>query len=103
MKYKPVKISLNSKSNLIIHWDDESETKITLDKLRRLCPCATCITEREREGKNYIPLYSQNQVMVKSIKNIGNYAIEISWQDGHSTGIYEYSYLRVLSQEKIVE
>jgi DUF971 family protein len=30
------------------------------------------------------------------IRAIGNYAIEFHWQDGHSTGIYTYEYLRTL-------
>jgi DUF971 family protein len=30
------------------------------------------------------------------IRAVGNYAIEFRWQDGHSTGIYSYDYLRAL-------
>jgi DUF971 family protein len=30
------------------------------------------------------------------IGGVGNYAIELRWQDGHSTGIYSFEYLRSL-------
>ncbi len=100
---KPVKINLKDDKSLFIKWDDESETDISLTLLRRLCPCATCKTERELEGKNYFPIFNQSQVTIKSVNSVGSYAITISWKDGHSTGIYEYPYLRMLSQEKVVE
>jgi DUF971 family protein len=30
------------------------------------------------------------------ISSVGNYAITISWNDGHSAGIYSFEHLRVL-------
>jgi DUF971 family protein len=97
---KPVKINLRGDKSLSLQWNDQSETNIPLDKLRRLCPCATCISERNRESKSYIPIFNQSQVTVKSMNSVGSYAIAIKWNDGHDTGIYEYSYLKQLfSQE----
>jgi len=40
------------------------------------------------------------------ISSIGNYAITISWNDGHSTGIYAFELLRafgVRDAAKVVE
>lgn len=65
--------------------------------LRRFCPCATCLAEREKNGKNYIPIFGKNQVTIESIKPVGNYALGIKWRDGHDTGIYEFKYFHKLA------
>ena len=96
----PVRINLTRNKSILIRWDDLSETNIQLDKLRELCPCATCKTERERQSNSYKPIFNQNQITVKSMAPVGNYALGITWNDGHNTGIYEYSYLKILSSNK---
>ena len=95
----PVQIKITEKKNLKIKWDDNSDSLIEIRKLRLFCPCATCVSEREEQGKFYIPLISDNQTNIKNIEQIGSYAIGITWKDGHNTGIYEYNYLRKLSEE----
>ncbi len=95
----PVQIKITDKKNLKINWDDDSESLIEIKKLRRFCPCATCVSEREEQGKYYIPLISEEQTIIKNIEQVGNYAIGITWKDGHNTGIYEYGFLRKLSEE----
>lgn len=96
----PVQIKIVDKKILFIKWKDESESTIDLIKLRRLCPCATCLTEREKQSKSYIPLLNENQLKVTNINQVGSYAIGISWKDGHNTGIYEYPFLKKLADEK---
>ena len=93
----PVKIISKNKFGLLIKWSDNSETEIPSKLLRRKCPCATCLAERERQGTKYIPLYSNQEITIKKISIVGNYAITISWNDGHNTGIYEFSYLLQLA------
>jgi DUF971 family protein len=90
----PVKIKVIEKKELQIFWDDGSEDLLNLRELRKFCPCATCLTERDKQSKMYIPLFAENQVTVKSINQVGKYAIQINWNDGHSTGIYEYMFLK---------
>jgi DUF971 family protein len=94
----PTRIKLAAQNKLIINWDDGSESAISLEILRRNCPCATCLTERERESKTFIPLLYKAQIEVQNISQVGNYAISISWKDGHNTGIYEYAYLKKLGE-----
>jgi DUF971 family protein len=96
----PVQVKIVEKKTLFIKWKDESESTIDLIKLRMLCPCATCLTERERQSKSYIPLLNENQLRVTNINQVGSYAIGISWKDGHNTGIYEYPFLKKLADEK---
>ena len=90
----PVKINIKDSRYLNILWDDNSETMLQLAKLRKSCPCAMCMSERENKPAAYIPLYSTVQLTVKNIEMIGNYAIRITWQDGHDTGIYTFEKLK---------
>ncbi len=95
----PVKIKIVDKKNLLIIWNDKDEELLELKMLRKLCPCATCLAERDKQGKMYIPIFADNQITVKTITQIGKYAIQITWNDGHSTGIYEYPFLKNLSEK----
>lgn len=94
----PSKIRLIEKKKLLIIWDDGNESILGLRELRKKCPCATCLAERDKQSKMYIPLFAENQVSVKSINQVGNYAIQITWNDGHNTGIYEYNFLKRFSE-----
>jgi DUF971 family protein len=94
----PIKIKLVEKKKLLIIWDDENESVIELRDLRKRCPCATCLAERDKQSKMYIPLFAENQVTVKSINQVGNYAVQIIWNDGHNTGIFEYNFLKNFSE-----
>ncbi|OGV05151.1 MAG: hypothetical protein A2330_09025 [Ignavibacteria bacterium RIFOXYB2_FULL_36_7] len=96
---QPVRIKVGNDNQLLINWDDKSESKIGLEKLRKLCPCATCMTNREKQSKTYIPLLMENQVKVAKINQVGSYAISIAWKDGHNTGIYEYPFLKKLADD----
>ncbi len=90
---QPVKVKLSADKFLLIEWDNNSNSSFELTMLRRFCPCAVCLADREKQGKNYIPIFGKDQVTVESIKPVGNYAIGIKWKDAHDTGIYEYPFL----------
>ena len=94
---QPLKIKLLEGKLLWIKWVDNSESKISLKKLREMCPCATCLAEREKQSKTYIPILLGGQLTVSNIEMVGSYAIQIKWEDGHSTGIYEFPFLRNLA------
>jgi DUF971 family protein len=95
----PVKIRVVENKSLEITWDDNKRDLLDLKLLRKLCPCATCLAERDKQSKMYIPIFSKNQTTIKSINQVGKYAIQIIWSDGHSTGIYEYPFLKNLTEK----
>lgn len=95
---KQIKLS-EQKDNLLIIWNDDSINSISLLKLRKLCPCATCLTEKENQSPTYIPLFAENQIKIKNINQVGNYAISILWHDRHNTGIYEFPYLKLICEK----
>lgn len=94
---QPKKIKIKDKNILSIHWDDNELSEINLKKLRKLCPCATCIAEREMQSSSYIPIFSGSQLQIKDISIVGNYALSILWNDGHNTGIFEFPFLKNLA------
>jgi len=67
-------------------------------RLRDSCPCATCKTEREELVKNLLPILKPGQFLITSIVPVGQYAIQITWGDGHATGIYPFDLLRSLCE-----
>ncbi len=96
---QPVSIKVRKNADIFIVWDDGSESKIDLKKLRELCPCATCLTFRQRQGKDYIPIFNENQLKIANIQQIGSYGIQVIWKDGHNTGIYEFPFLKNLGSK----
>ncbi len=89
----PNKIKISKEKNLIIEWENNTKISLSLEKLRKFCPCATCIAEREKQSINYIPILQENQIKVSKLEIVGSYAIKITWLDGHDTGIYEFPFL----------
>lgn len=86
-------------TELAIAWEDKSETYIALEKLRRACPCAYCSGETDVLGNvargSQIPLQPA-AFELRTLENVGTYAIRPSWGDGHSSGIYSFELLKKL-------
>jgi DUF971 family protein len=81
---------------LAIKWEDGGESFITLEALRRACPCAECMGERDVMGQLHkgpdTPLSLRSFQLVR-IANVGGYGVTPIWWDGHRTGIYSFEYL----------
>ncbi len=103
----PTGITANRREGkLIITWNDGEISELPFALLREACPCAECRGGHENMGTMpdlsdfVIPLYDSRAYQVKEIQQVGNYAINIVWADGHRHGIYHWSYLRALEDEK---
>jgi len=85
---------------LAIRWEDGRESFVRLEKLRHSCPCAGCKGEGDIMGNVYKnpdkPLPPQ-AFQLRRIANVGGYAIQPVWGDGHASGIYSFEYLRKLA------
>ncbi len=99
----PKQIKILEKTKLNIKWDNDKETKIDLNYLRKECPCASCKGETILL-KTYRPAKLQvehpDMFKVKDIKPVGEYAIQITWKDGHDTGIYTWNYILDLEKSQ---
>jgi DUF971 family protein len=96
-------IKIKDKTNLHIIWNDGSESSISLRYLRDECPCAVCKGETVLL-KTYKPAakdpISESGYKIAAIDQVGNYAVQIAWKDGHNTGIYNWDYLKKLSNDE---
>jgi DUF971 family protein len=85
---------------LAIAWNDATESFLKLELLRRACPCAACGGEPDVLGQVARPhvSYTDKSFELAGFDLVGGYAIQPRWADGHSTGIYSFTYLRRLAQ-----
>ncbi len=99
----PKQIKILDKSKLQIKWSEENEIIIDIKFLRDECPCASCkgetiLLKTYRPAK--ISSTNPDQYKIINITPVGEYAIQISWKDGHNTGIYSWDYLIKLSKNQ---
>ena len=90
----PVKIEIKEQKFLKISWDDDYQSEIGLMELRKACPCAICDSENKDLDPSHFMVLNSNQFELIDVKIVGQYALGITWKDGHNTGIYEFNYLR---------
>ena len=85
---------------LAIAWNDGTESFLKLQLLRRACPCAACGGEPDVLGQVVRPHVSHTDKSFTFVgfDLVGGYALQPRWADGHSTGIYSFTYLRRLAQ-----
>ena len=96
-------LSLRRDGNgLRIQWNDGQSTFLTWTKLRKSCPCATCVDIRAKPADPFKLLSTQEiaagEAAPVSMQAKGHYAYQIAWNDGHDTGIYSLQLLRQLSE-----
>jgi DUF971 family protein len=99
----PEHIAISKTNGIKIDWKDGHRSEYGLTYLRDKCPCATCTgahgtPPREPESAqpdNPFQMYKPKLKML-SVEPVGNYAIRISWSDGHSSGIYSYEHFRAI-------
>lgn len=95
----PTKVRKNGATELSIHWDDGHRGRHLLRTLRKYCPCASCNAEREKaESSVLLPILKPGQFDLRAIQPVGNYALQVSWGDGHATGIYTFDHLREICE-----
>jgi ATP-binding protein involved in chromosome partitioning len=81
------------RSTISITWEDGHVTAYPARELRLRCRCASCI--EEMTGQPLLdPKSVPESIRARQIQLVGQYAINIDWSDGHSTGIYNFRTLR---------
>ena len=87
---------------LAIAWNDGTESFLKLEMLRRACPCAACGGEPDVLGnvssRQRGITYTDQSFQLVGFDLVGGYALQPRWADGHSSGIYSFTYLRRLRQ-----
>lgn len=104
---KHVRVNKSEGTGVDIEWKDGHTSHWSFQWLRDACPCATCVEERESTGrepgqakpetKTALPMYKP-PVRPNNAHAVGRYAISFDWNDGHTSGIYSWHYLRSVCQ-----
>jgi len=82
---------------LSVLWQDGRRDDIDVRDLRLACACAVCV--EEMSGRKMLdPNSIRKDVSPRTLSSIGNYAIAVTWNDGHTSGIYSFDHLRHLGE-----
>lgn len=88
----PLQIQPASPTEVFFSWNNGESFHVPYLEIRFQCPCASCVDEHT--GKRVL----RKETLAKDIKPtamqvVGKYAIQISWTDGHNTGMYHFDRL----------
>jgi DUF971 family protein len=100
----PEHIAISKSKGVTIDWKDGHHSAYDNQYLRDHCPCAGCTgahgtPPRPKQSENPLQLFTP-RLKMDTVEPVGNYAIRIVWNDGHSTGIYSFAHLRKISPQQ---
>jgi DUF971 family protein len=95
----PVKLEKWEGQGITIHWSDGHVSRYRSGWLRVRCPCAAC---REKEtqaaptptGLKLLRTIDPSSEQLAGLEPVGQYAYNVTFKDGHGSGIYSFDYLR---------
>lgn len=93
----PVELRLaKGLDRLTVLWDDDRHDELDAEYLRVESPSA----EVQGHGPGQRKLVAgKRHARIKAVEPVGNYAVRLLFEDGHSTGIFTWNYLRQLADE----
>ena len=97
MKTSPKNITLSKDKKILTVSFKDDDYALSSEYLRVYSPSAE--VKGHGQGQETLQLNKQD-VLISSIVPMGNYAIALHFSDGHTTGIYSWSYLLHLGVEE---
>lgn len=95
---QPLIIRRSAPERVEIEWNDGATTSLSAAELRRLCPCASCVDEMSGI-RTLDPSSIPDDLTQDDVRLVGNYAITVTFSDGHHTGIFTWELLRSWAQD----
>lgn len=83
--------------DMVLAFADGTQLSLKHRDVRLSCRCALCVNELTGE-QMLKPDSVKADIAPQEIFPLGNYALGITWNDGHSSGIYPYETLKKLGQ-----
>lgn len=93
---KELRVSKDRKL-LTVTFPDHRPSELPAELLRVLSPSAE-VQGHSPEQRVTVP--GKKEVTILKIEPVGNYAVRITFDDFHDTGIFTWNYLHTLSHEK---
>ena len=91
----PTKIMLNKDKNELTLIFVDNDYKLSAEFLRVYSPSAEV---KGHHPSQQVLEFGKKNVIISKIRAVGNYAIAITFSDGHSSGIYSWQYLKFISK-----
>ena len=94
----PIEITLHKdRRTLGVAFDSGERCVLPAEYLRVKSPSAEVQGHSAAERKT---VWGKRNVAITSVEPIGNYAVRLVFDDGHSTGIYSWPYLLELARQQ---
>ena len=93
-RQQPESIDVSKDTAVTVTYLDGYVAQFDLVSLRQGCPCATCRDLRERGEDGWPRPNSPVPLRVEQADLHGAWGLNITWNDGHATGIYPFEMLR---------
>ena len=95
---RPQNIALHTRSReLELDYGDDEHYRLSCELLRVYSPSAE--VKGHGPGQEILQTGKQ-QVAITAIRPVGNYALQLVFDDGHDTGLYSWDYLYQLCREQ---
>ncbi len=90
----PVDIKADTQGGTLnLTWANEPVRRLPFKLVRQACACASCVNEWTGEPI-LDPATIPQDIHIKGMALVGNYALRITWSDGHDTGLFTWQRLR---------
>ena len=94
----PTEVKLRKQSNTLeLSYSDGSQLEFSSEFLRVHSPSAE--VRGHGNGQEVLQTGKRN-VKLKNLEPVGNYAVKLEFDDGHSTGIFSWDYLVSIGRDK---
>ena len=93
-RFQPSDTHVERAEGVTITFLDGYIARFDLVTLRQGCPCATCRTLRERGEVVWPRPGSPAPLRIDDARLHGAWGLNITWNDGHATGIFPFEWLR---------
>lgn len=99
-RYELAELDIDRERRITATFADGHVATFDLVEVRSACPCATCRALRDRGEEAWPRPSSPLPLSISDASLHGGWGLNITWNDGHSTGIYPFEVLRRWSEAR---
>ncbi len=93
----PEEVTLHQRSGILeLRYEDDAHFELTAEYLRVFSPSAEV---RGHSPEQAVLQHGKKNVKISALQPQGNYAVRITFTDGHDSGIYSWKYLYELGRD----